>query len=653
VIILDTGRWFFGILLMLLAFSAANASTVSANIESYPFTDELGSFFGKGEYFYVYGEIDVSRTDIAPEDLRIHVYDDSGDLIRSYKTTFFPKNGDNSYLSDGYFLARINIRDEGEFSIRLKIGDTTIARDYVEIGFVGDRLIELDLRDYSVNSGKLLVEMRVENMDSEDHDVEITLAVGGLEKSFDVFVGSESRKVVEKEIDLSLVGSDNFLLLGFARVRNTDEPELVSRAKFMEIAQPTSSGGLYSYGSLEIAEIGLSDKVFYPGDILGISVKVRNNNNIELPYYFEYSFDNQIFKKGDVSYIQAKQDAVEVFYIEVPDKDHLDLTVKAESLNSKAEYGHTFLISKKTSEFLTFLKTSDVDVNAGNNVTYGIGVINTGNQPDAYQLSVEGWNTFEMNYSNLNDDFRLELNPLESDIFVIQFEAPESKRAGVYPISLVVCGAEGCKQKSFNLNVNQPEFMQTIVEWDENQTVQEFKSQIDSFEYTFTIRNVGAGDKNYYIDFESDSPFEYAINNRNFVLGADKEREIGILLRPLENKDFNVTLIVEAQDEIVFEKEVQMNYVGRSMITGMFIGSGESWTPGLWILGILSLVGLGFVAVNCKEYIMRRWWTHNVINYRKKETITPKDPMPGQLPRHYQEPKTDFQDNSFNSHRQQ
>jgi len=596
VIILKLGRLFLGVLLFLVLFSTSYAHEPSAWIKAYP-----GDEVDIGNYFVIYGYINLYGEKVDLDSFRVDIYNEDGDKIFSFHPELYFTN---DHYEGAYIAEALEIVDEGDYDIKLKYDGETIAKENVEARDFNDSLLSFQIKDYDLDDNELTIDFKVKNLDDADHDIRVYFLVGEEEETFTLELNANDYERVEKTIDISSVDG-NFILLGYAKAIDESGNEYISNVDYAYVLNYE-----ITYGELEITNIEINDKLFYPGDVVSVSVGIKNSGNEEVPYHFEYVYNNKIFKKGDVSYIRPHSEATETFYIKVPEGDYLTITARIYNQETSDELSETFLISQRVKDFLVSVPNT-LELKAGENITLPVLVVNIGNQEDYYNVSLRGWDDYYVN-TTLDEDSRLRVGAQESGIFNIILESNGEMRVGGRTLFVNICGLEKCEEEKVEVYVDEEEAEQSIIEWNDNLTTTYFTAVGTEYTYSLNITNFGDDIKNYEIYLESDS-LNFSISSKLFALDPDERKEIILSIIPTKEEDSNLTLRVYSNGEIIFEKELTFIYQNTGL-TGMFIFESTPWLPGVFIL---SIIGILYLALTFASKLKKKLWTERVIHYNR------------------------------------
>ncbi len=609
--------------MFLLIIGVAHALDYNIKMDVFPQHNDFDTILvNEGEEFLVFGYIYVNNENnaISPSQLELVVIDTEGDVVDSYSLNYISKSSNNDFVFNGYFYKTIEIDDEGDYVVRIEAGDVSKEFEIVSVdNSVGDRDIKVNLLDYSINNDKIKIGILVENEDSADHDITIYFkGENNFEnpKKFEVTVPAGESKTIEKEYALSAFGEDKFILVAQAYVDGSNVQELLSSPDYLEVNIKDDESVAFKE-SLEISDIVLSQITFFPGDVIEGKLYIKNHGTTLSQYRFEYVFDNFVFKKGDVGFVEPGQTAVENFFLEIPEKDSIEVTFRIYNENTEDEVIKTFLISQKTKYFFVTTNVTEQVINAGENSDLGVIIINTGNQRDVYTINVSDWDYYEIDEKGLVNGL-LFLEPDEEFYLNIIFNIPKEIRVGTYNPKVTICNSEDkCYEKEVSLTVTKPESEQTEISWNNSQDEINYTT-LQEFNYTFTIKNIGAAEKDYKIEIGTPNGTNYTIDENEFTLDVDEEKEIIFTIIPNETKDYEINLTVYAENEIIFEKEIKLNYVGTTgglIFTGMFaFGPGEVYLPALVALAIIgAVISLYLLYFNIKKKV----WTEKVLAYNQ------------------------------------
>ena len=340
-------------------------------------------------------------------------------------------------------------------------------------------------------------------------------------------------------------------------------------------------------------------------------VYIENKGTTTAQYRFEYTYDNQVFSKGDVGYVEPGQTAVENFFIQVPDKDSINVEFKVYNEYSTDTYTKSILISHKVRQFFVNLAKNVYTINESGNFTAELAIVNTGNLEDIYSINVSNWSNYKIESNSIT------LGPSESKIVKILFEVPSELRVGTYTSTITVCNVEdSCEEKEVEINLIKPEEEQSIVIWNESQDNITFTSPGD-INYTFSVKNIGSVVKTYSIEINASEGLNYTIPEE-FNLGVDEERNVTFTLIPTNTSNYVAEVKLIANGEEIFTKELTLNYTSEESngLTGMFISSVEgAYVPGLVIL---SLIGIGALIYITYYGLSKYIWTERVLAYNRQ-----------------------------------
>jgi hypothetical protein len=369
----------------------------------------------------------------------------------------------------------------------------------------------------------------------------------------------------------------------------------------------------YGHGNLAISNISLSTDVFYPGDIVDAQITVKNYGPNEDQYRLTYIVDNDVFKSGDVSYIQGNSADTITVPIEIPDADQFHLTVKASDLYNTVSNSEIFLISNKLKYFSISADKSQIFADAGNSSVLKLNIKNRGNENDMYTINIDGWNYYLMNDT-------VSIDSAKNKTVSIVLNVPAETRVGTYPIIMEVCNTENvCRTKSFELTVTKPESGQSAVAWNENLTSVMFNDTSKSIMYEFNVTNLGISEKDYTFSVGTDANMTANVSAGTFKLKPDESKTITLALKPLTQENHTATVRISASGSEIFAKDLSIEYserLGGMGFTGMFIsGTQGAYLPGLVIL---AFIGAVFLALTFYKQLRKRIWTEKVIAYRKR-----------------------------------
>ena len=591
-------------MLFLLTLGVVNALQYDINLNVLPVIS--GSGIGcEDSTILVFGHIkslnDASA--ISPSDLQIKIVDSNGDVVATYKPDYVDFSS-NKFVFDGYFYKKIPL-SEGDYVVSLRAGDSREFK-FVNIKDNCDSDIEVIPLDYSIEGENINVGLSVKNLDSTNHDIKLVLVTdNGYSKSTHISVGGDSSILTSVILPLSDVGDISLIgIFGYA----LDETNLISEPKYIQISSGKSSE-THLREMLEITNISLSKKIFFPGDLVEGKIYIKNTGTTTAQYRFKYVYDNVLYTKGEAGYIEPGETAVEPFFIEVPNTDLFNVTFKVYNEYSESELTKTFLVSHRFKDFFIDVKDKSFDIDESGNFTLNVTVYNTGTLDDTYTIDVSNWSYYEVKDNVITIPAGL------SNVFTINFEVPEGLRVGGYLPQIKICNTDGkCVTKEITINVNVPEEKQSEITWNESQDNISFTGK-ENITYTIGIKNIGNSQKQYRIEIEAPEGLNYSISEESFSLGVDESKEINFTLVPNETEDYNATLRVYSNGEKIFERNLTLEYKESGILTGMFISNiGGPYVPGLValaVIGILALVYAGYVGIT--RYI----WTKKVLEYTR------------------------------------
>lgn len=352
----------------------------------------------------------------------------------------------------------------------------------------------------------------------------------------------------------------------------------------------------------------LKDKIF-PGDVVEGIVEIKSNYLTQ--YFFEYTFNNEVYKKGDTGIIYPNETAKEKFFIEVPNESLIKVKFKVYNGTHKDEFTKIFLISKKYKSFLLKLNQSEFFVE-DKNFSFKITVINVGNQKDWYKINVKGWEDFEIREKLLLIEAG---NISDSEI---KFTIPKDLRVGEYKSIVEVCNSEGkCKQKSIFFTVIRPEIEQTEIFWNDSKNEIVYSRPLN-ITYQLIVKNIGKEDKNYNLKINLSEGLNSSIEELQFTLKVDEIKEINFTLIPTIEKDHYAKIKIFVNGEEIFYKNITLKY--KPVFAGFFLYEAkEIYYPGLIFLSIIGAFSLIYFIYS---KIKKRIWIRGILEYTRKH---PKD----------------------------
>jgi len=613
------------LLILVMTLTVANAS-VNVKMDIYPSNDVVDN----GESFLVFGYI-YGDEKVYADDLNLKVYDDNGDVVDTYEPTFVPRYGDEP-SSIGYFYRTISISPTGEYDIRLKIDGVTKATDDVKVKNLGERQVDVMLADSQVYGNEIRFEVRVTNNDDYSHDVKVYIKGDNnwnSPKTFTVDVDAGDTEYVTKRYPVSDFGEGNFIVACQAKADDSDyEAYSAADYDFVEayVSDYVNDNDYtynyyypsYGYGNLAITDIELSQSIFYAGDVIDGYAYIKNVGSQESQYRFEYIIDNQLFKNGDVGYVQGYYTKTETFSFEVPDTDIFTITTKVISGSQTVTKQKVFMVSERMKSFRLYPESPVKTMEAGTEGSLILNIRNVGNEPDTYQLDVDGWEYYTANTT-------MSLEPGKSGNFTIAFKVSNETYADTYPVVLSVCNTNNaCKTKDIELVVTKPESAQSEVIWDGNLTHQFFEEN-ETLTYAFTITNLENNDKGYVIAL--DSTADYTIENTNITVAPGETKQVEFTISPADDQNQTALLAVYSAGNKIFEKELALEYTtdkeaALSGMTGMFFG----FTGGIYLPGLVALavIGAGTLVYMVQAWVRKLVWTEQVISYNKEKQLRSK-----------------------------
>lgn len=367
---------------------------------------------------------------------------------------------------------------------------------------------------------------------------------------------------------------------------------------------------------LQITNVSLSTYVFYPGDIVDATITVKNPNCHEVQFRLEYIVGNEIFKSGDIYFIQPNSTTEITVPIEIPDKDAFKLTVRLSGFFSANTWSETYLVSQKFNYFSIIIDKSSALVEAGHNITLKLTIKNRGNENDTYKINVYGWDYYLTNNT-------VSVEAAKNKTVQIVYNIPKEVRVGTYPTTIEVCDLGGiCRSKQFTITVTKPESEQSTVSFDDSMTLVKFNKTNKSITYIFTVTNLGDSEKNYTVLVQTDANLTSSLSDNKFSLNPDAQKTFVLTLNPLTTENHTATITISSAGSEIFSKEFTLEYVEKLSenqgITGMFVSSIQGiYLPGLIIL---AFIGAAFIVLTFYKQLKRKIWTEKVISYQKPTT---------------------------------
>ena len=607
---MKSSKFLLGILAFILALSIANASVYDIKMDIYPSNPENDELvLNEDEEFLVFGYIYINDDTQAlkTSELKIQVLDDEGNLVATYSPTYIGPSDD--YVFDGYFYKTIDISDEGEYVVRVKIGDLAKEFKVVKVEDMGDKELQLNLLDYSINNNILKIGIRIENKDTQNHEVKIYLKG---EKNFEnpetvkIEVPANDVKTKEVELPVDEFGESNFLIAAQAY-----SDGLISNPSYLSVSG-LKEDKTYHKEDIEIVDVSLEKSTIFPGEIVEGTALIKNKGTSLVQYQFEYIYDNNVFKKGHTSYVQPGETKEEKFLLEIPDKSNIEVTFKAYNELTYYELKKSFIISQREKNFLFSINKYNDEINAGESKEYKIKIYNIGNMDDVYKISTNGWKHVKINSTLVS------LNASKSIEIPLILTVPNETRVGGYQLNVTVCNTENkCVAKTLNFNVLKPEEEQVLISWDIQPEVN--FSNLEPIEFKFNITNIGAEQKTYTIEIVPEAGLNYTMENETITLDVDETKEITFNLIPTNETNYTAFVVISVNGEDVFTKEITLTYKEEENefgITGMFITEVKDvYVPGLIALAIIGIAVLIYFGYKHFSQIV---WREKVLEYTRK-----------------------------------
>ncbi|MDD5181795.1 MAG: hypothetical protein PHC66_01330 [Candidatus Nanoarchaeia archaeon] len=599
-------------LIVMMAGVIASAQAIDAKMDIYP----SNNIAQPGEDFLVFGYV-YSSDIIEDSDIKIKIYNDDDHLVDTYSPRVFALNGADS-AREVYFYSMIDIDTEGDYDIVLKVEGSTEAKQSVDVGDISDRDVVISDFDYRISGSRITFDVKVLNKDDSDHEVTVYLQGDknfNSPKTFTIDVNEGETETVSKAYSTSDFGSNEFMVACQAKANSGSKnaysaPDYVlvdnnyvysydytydynyDSDEYQYYNGYVYTYPSYGYGNVIISNIELDTNVFYPGDVVEGKVFIRNVGSSESQYRFEYTYDNQIFKMGEVGYVLPGQTAEQDIAIEIPDTDTFKLSAKVISGTTDLEE-KTYMISHKLKYFTPYFSAEDISVNVGENSTIDVTIKNRGNEDDSYSIKVSGWSFYKLGQESLA------LVSGSEKTIPLSIEVPESADMDTYPIIVDIVNSDGMhRTKTIELSVTKPESKQSDVVFKDEVANHYFEAN-ETIAYTMIITNLESADKEYYVEADA-AGIQFAIAPEAFTLGSMDSKEVTISATPSGAKDYKPQFSVFANGEEIFSKTVQLNYTENkqgtiSGLTGFAIFEGKAWMPAVYMLALIGMITIGYI----------------------------------------------------------
>ena len=590
----------------------APALAIDVKMDVFPYSDSVNP----GDNFLVFGYI-YSDDEIGDSDIKLKIYNGTGDLVKTEIPEVELINADNS--NNAYFYQMMGLSEIGQYDIKLKIDGNTEETANLDIGLTSSDVITITNTGYSINGDEITFDIGIKNTDTHDHDVTIYLKGEnnfGSPTKLQIDVNAGDVEDVEKTYSLSDFGDGNFVVGIQAKTDDDDYSDPSYLIVYIENGNSDNSDENQTdtsdyYGSLSITDVELSNDILYPGDVTDAYVTVKNSNNKETQFKLEYRVNNQLFRSGDVAYVQPNSKITVSVPVEVPDAEQIDFYVKVSNPSYSDTDSKVFLVLSTVKYFVISTENDSLYVELENKTSTYFDVRNRGNEEDTYKIDILGWDNYATNDTVIIGANKTKRINLTLDI---ASETP----AKTYPIIIDVCNSEdSCKSKTVNLVISKSANQETSVNWSKSFEHVKFNSADKPITYVFNITNEVNQEKDYRIVIHANENLTTDILENTFSLGLNEYKTIEFNLTPKNKENNTAELTIYAEDSKVLEKELLIEYDEHySGITGMFIGDiGGVYVPGLIAL---ALIGTAFAVLTIYRELNKKVWTEKVISYQKK-----------------------------------
>ena len=635
----------FKILFVMLALLfVVSVASASVKMDVYP-----SEGIDKNHDFLVFGYVN-NGDKISSDDLEIRIYSNNGDLYKKVEPYFYGTY-DNTYDYSGFFYKKISVGTVGKYEVKLRVNGYSESSETIDVRDLADKETEITNLDYSISGSSIKFYADVKNTDTKEHS--ITVYLKG-ENNFNtpgkmkISVAAGDTEKVSGTFPLSDFGSGEFIVAAYAKTESDEligysEPDYVIVDSYYNYNNDDYSYNYdynydYNYeydygyyyptpsGNVDIVSIEIQDQVFYPGDVVNGIVTIRNYGSYESQYKFDYVVNNQVFKKGDVGYVEPYYTADEQIAIEVPDAESFKVTARVYGYGSNImdSMEKTFLVSQKLKYFSPYLSENTKTVIAGENTTIKLSIRNKGNLDDTYKIDLDGCEKYTMeNQVSVTAGKEKEVN--------ITFEVPAEAYVGTYPVIIDVCNTQDvCRTKNFELKVGKPEALQSSIVWNDSQNFQYFEEN-ETLEYKFTVTNLELTHKDYVVSVGVKDA-EVDVSDDVFTLTPNESTEVTIGITPAKDADVTAAITVKAEGEQVLEKEVKMGYTeDKEAALGLagfaFFETSGVYRPGLFILAAIGAVALVFLVY---RFVHQGLEYQRVKMYETPQVRAPMQPPPVQ-----------------------
>lgn len=597
-----SGKLLVLITVLCLVISLAYAENYDASIQVYP-----TGIVSSTEEIIIFGDIDSldSTTGVYSTDIRLEVENENtNSLINTYAPDYISTFERTSYLEDGFFFKKMTI-GAGDYLLRLRIEGITEAIRSFDVNSYS-RLAKLRLLDYTVYQDMITVKFSLENLDSSSHSYTVSFVDAKLNSptTYSVSVNAYSTSTFEREFDLDEFEMGNFILVAQAKESSGSET-LSSNADYIIVYNSDK----YSSGRNLVITNLTAPSQLYTGDIAYMTTWVKNYGDKEASYRFEYVINNQLFRNGDVSYVQPGHTNAEKFFLEVPEGSLLYITVRAVTEDNAIERSSSYLVSTRTKQYTYALSDYSDNVFAGSSLTFNATIANTGNQNDSYRIKIIDWQDYNLD----KESFLLQPNRFGS--FKITLNTSKDMQIGEYPVLVNICNsADLCANKTFIMHIIKAEKDQNIVLFDLSQVNKTF-TENGSVSYNITVKNIGVAEKNYAVGFEPELSPKIIFS----VVPYDT-KTVTFTLTPKNNTDQTVRVYLSAENTTIFTQDLNLAYREGGLLTGMFINIGKGYTPGLIILAVIGAAVLVYLVYG---YFSNKAWLNKVDSFNYQSSRIP------------------------------
>jgi uncharacterized membrane protein len=598
----------FKILFVMLALLfVVSVASASVKMDVYP-----SEGIDKNQDFLVFGYVNDGNK-ISSDDLEIRIYDHNGDLYKKVEPYFYGTYG-NNYDYSGFFYKKVSIGTVGKYEVNLKVNGYTESSEKIDVKSLPDKETKITNLDYSISGNYIEFYADVKNTDTVKHSITVYLKGENnfnTPRKMTVSVAAGDTERVSETFSLSDFGSGEFIVAAYAKTESGDlagysEPDYVIVDSYYNnndygynydynynydygYYYPTSSG------NVAITAIDIQDQVFYPGDVVDGTVTIQNYGSYESQYRFDYIVNNQVFKKGDVGYVESDYTATEPIAIEVPNADSFKVTARVYGYDNNLidSMEKTFLVSQKLKYFSPYLSADTKTVTAGENATIALSIRNKGNLNDTYKIDLEGWDKYTMQNE-------VSVEPGKEKSINITFEVPAEAYVKTYPVIIDICNTQDvCRTKNFELKVEKSEALQSSIVWNDSQNFQYFEEN-ETLNYNFAVTNLELTHKDYVVSVGAKDA-DVKISADSFTLAPNESKEVAIGITPAKDENITAAITVKANGEPILEKDIKMEYTKDKKaalgLTGFaFFETSEVYRPGLFILAAIGAVALVFLA---------------------------------------------------------